>query len=47
MQQGPTNVLLTGVFNLPAINWEKETNGTDHEDTAYRFIEKLKDCYMN
>ena len=37
MQQEPTNVLLTGDFNFPAINWEKGTNGTDHEDTAYRF----------
>ena len=48
MQQEPTNVLLTGVFNFPAINminWEKGTNGTDHEDTAYTFIEKLKDLY--
>ena len=46
-QQEPTNVLLTVDFNFPAINWEKGTNDTDHEDTAYRFIEKLRDCYMN
>ena len=47
MQQEPTNVLLTGDFNFPASNWEKGTNGTDHEETAYRFLEKLRDCYMN
>lgn len=41
------HIILTGDLNYPNINWELMTNNTQVQDKAYRFIETVRDCYLN
>lgn len=39
-------VIVTGDFNYPAINWELMTNTTAAIDRNFRFVESIKDCFL-
>ena len=42
-----TNILITGDFNLPGINWSSNTvNGYDHICYKKRFVDCIRDCFM-
>lgn len=38
--------VIVGDFNFPNINWNNYTTDTDTDSMSYKFIEKIRDCYL-
>lgn len=45
-QRRYSHILICGDFNMPEIDWEKETTSTSEQHVAYTFLECTKDCYL-
>ena len=43
----PPNLIITGDFNFPDINWENNGTTPSETSTAAKFIEKIQNCFWN